>query len=64
MLYLFESITIPEYIRGVNHKNWKAFDRKLWQRNYWEHIIPDEKSHQTISKTTLTIILQNGIAIL
>ncbi len=23
---------------------------KLWQRNYWEHIIRDEKSYQTISE--------------
>jgi REP element-mobilizing transposase RayT len=49
MVGAFESITTVEYIRGVKNKNWKPFDGKLWQRNYWEHIICNEKSYQTIS---------------
>jgi REP element-mobilizing transposase RayT len=49
MVGAFESITTVEYIRGVKNKNWKTFDGKLWQRNYWEHIICNEKSYQTIS---------------
>ena len=32
-------MTTNEYIRGVKTENWKRFDKKLWQRNYWEHII-------------------------
>ena len=28
---------------------WTPFNGKLWQRNYWEHIIRNEKSYQTIS---------------
>ena len=46
----FQSITTVEYIRGVKNNNWKPFDRKLWQRNYWEHIIRSEKSYNTISE--------------
>ncbi len=45
----FKSITTNEYIRGVKTKQWKRFDGKLWQRNYWEHIIRNEKSYHTIS---------------
>jgi putative transposase len=45
----FQSITTVEYIRGVKTKEWPAFDRKLFQRNYWEHIIRDEKSYHFIS---------------
>ncbi|MDR6195380.1 transposase [Siphonobacter sp. SORGH_AS_0500] len=30
-------------------KNWRSFNGKLWQRNYWEHIIRNEQSYQTIS---------------
>ncbi len=45
----FKSITTNEYIRGVKTKNWKRFDGKLWQRNYWEHIIRNEKSYYNIS---------------
>jgi len=39
----FESITIHEYILGVRNMGWPRFNKKLWQRNYWEHIIRDEK---------------------
>ncbi len=46
----FESITTVEYIRGVKNNNWQTFDKKLWQRNYWEHIIRDERSYLNISE--------------
>ena len=46
----FESITTVKYINGVKTKNWKRFDGKLWQRNYWEHIIRNEKSYNRITK--------------
>jgi REP element-mobilizing transposase RayT len=39
----WKSIITDEYIDGVHQSNWQPFDRKLWQRNYWEHIIRDEK---------------------
>ena len=45
----FKSITTVEYIRGVKTKKWQQFDGKLWQRNYWEHIIRNEKSHNTLT---------------
>jgi len=35
----FKSITTHEYIQGVNCLGWPAFDKRLWQRNYYEHII-------------------------
>jgi putative transposase len=46
----FKTMTTNEYIRGVKNNNWQPFNGKLWQRNYWEHIIRNEKSYQTISK--------------
>jgi putative transposase len=38
----FKSITTCEYIDGVKRSGWPSFPGKLWQRNYWEHIIRDE----------------------
>jgi putative transposase len=38
----WKSIVTDEYIDGVRQLNWQPFDRKLWQRNYWEHIVRDE----------------------
>ena len=46
----FQSIVTVEYIRGVKKYNWQQFDGKLFQRNYWEHIIRNEKSFLTISE--------------
>ena len=46
----FETMTTNEYIRGVKNYGWKRFNRKLWQRNYYEHIIRNEKSYHTISE--------------
>jgi REP element-mobilizing transposase RayT len=46
----YKSITTNQYIWGVKNKNWKRFDKKLWQRNYWEHIIQNERSYQNISR--------------
>lgn len=46
----FKTMTTNEYIRNVKSNNWQRFDGKLWQRNYWEHIIRNEKSYHTISE--------------
>ena len=46
----FKTMTTNEYIRGVKQFNWPRFNKKLWQRNYYEHIIRDEKSYLHISE--------------
>jgi putative transposase len=46
----FKTMTTNEYIRGVKNLGWIRFDGKLWQRNYWEHIIRDEYSYQNITE--------------
>jgi len=38
----FKSITTREYINGVNQHGWTRFPGKLWQRNYYEHIIRND----------------------
>ena len=48
VLQWFKTMTTNEYIRGVKTLGWQRFNRKLWQRNYWEHIIRDETSHRNI----------------
>lgn len=50
MVGAFQSIVTVEYIRGVKKMGWQPFNGKLWQRNYWEHIIRNEQSYQTISE--------------
>ena len=55
MVDWFKTMTTNEYIRGVKNQGWKRFDGKLWQRNYWEHIIRDDGSYSRIA----AYILQN-----
>jgi REP element-mobilizing transposase RayT len=31
------------FVEGVKSKRWPAFDRRVWQRNYYEHVIRDER---------------------
>lgn len=45
----FKTMTTNEYIRGVKTLDWPRFNGKLWQRNYYEHIIRNETSYLTIS---------------
>ena len=45
----FKSISTNEYIKGVYEYDWIGFDKRLWQKNYYEHIIRSEKSYLYIS---------------
>jgi putative transposase len=50
MIGAFKSITTVEYIRGIKTHHWQSFDDKLWQRNYWEHVIRNEQSLNDIAQ--------------
>ncbi len=40
----FKSITTVAYARGVRRSWWPPFAGRLWQRNYYEHIVRDDES--------------------
>jgi REP element-mobilizing transposase RayT len=44
----FKSIATDEYIRGVRERGWQPFHKKLWQRNYYDHIIRSEEDMNKI----------------
>lgn len=44
----FKTMTTNEYIRGVKQHGWSPFPGKLWQRNYYEHIVRNDKELQRI----------------
>ena len=46
-------MTTVEYVRGVRARGWIPFRGRLWQRNYYEHIVRDEKSLGTIERYIL-----------
>ncbi|QIV95760.1 REP element-mobilizing transposase RayT [Allofrancisella inopinata] len=44
----FKTMTTNAYINGVKTKNWQSFNKRLWQRNYYEHIIRNEEVYLKI----------------
>jgi putative transposase len=53
----FKTMTTNAYIKGVKERGWKVFNKKLWQRNYYEQIIRDARAFQNISN----YIIENPI---
>lgn len=49
MLDAFKSITTVNYINGVKTKEWEPFNKRIWQRNYFEHIIRNAQAYLNIS---------------
>ena len=45
---VFKSITTHQYAIAVRDRHWLPFDKRLWQRNYYEHIIRDRDALQNI----------------
>ncbi|HEV7473385.1 MAG TPA: transposase [Pyrinomonadaceae bacterium] len=37
-----KTMTTNNYIRGVRQNGWQPFSKKLWQRDYFDHIIRNE----------------------
>ncbi len=50
----FKTMTTNEYIRNVKTKNWPPFNKRLWQRNYYEHVIRNELSYNEIINYIIT----------
>ena len=40
----FKTMTTNAYIRGVKQHGWLSFPGRLWQRNYYEHVIRSERA--------------------
>ena len=46
----FKTMTTNEYIRGVKSQKFPPFNKRIWQRNYHEHIIRNEQSFLEIQE--------------
>lgn len=44
VVHRIKTMTTKRYADHVKHSGWPAFPGRLWQRNYYEHIIRDEAS--------------------
>lgn len=49
MVGAFKSLSTHEYIKNIKQNNWLPLPGKLWQRNYYEHIIRNEEAYLKIA---------------
>jgi len=47
---VFKSLTTNAYIKMVKQNILPPFDKHIWQRNYWEHIIRNENEYDRITQ--------------
>lgn len=50
MMQAFKSKTTVEYIRLVKAGKARPFDKKVWQRSYYDHVIRNERDYQEVWK--------------
>ncbi len=50
MMDWFKTMTTNAYIRGVKTENWPRFEKRVWQKRYWDHIIRNENDYIRISE--------------
>jgi len=48
VMHRYKTLTTKRYIDGVREAQWPPFRRRLWQRDYYEHIIRDASALQRI----------------
>ena len=49
MMDWFKTMTTNAYIRGVKSNNWARFEKRVWQKRYWDHIIRNENDYNRIA---------------
>ena len=46
----FKTLTTKIYVDNIKQNDWPRFDKRLWQRNYFERIIRNEKEYLKIKE--------------
>ncbi|MBI4527383.1 MAG: transposase [Deltaproteobacteria bacterium] len=50
VMHRFKTITTKQYAEGVKRSGWPVFRDRLWQRNYYEHVVRNEESLNRIRR--------------
>ena len=53
VVHRFKTLTTKRYADGVKESGWTPFPGRVWQRNYYEHIIRNEDSLNRIRQYIL-----------
>ena len=54
IVHRFKTLTTKRYVDGVKQFDWSRFESRLWQRNYFEHVIRNEESFIVFANTFST----------
>ncbi|MDD3554241.1 MAG: transposase [Deltaproteobacteria bacterium] len=58
VVHRFKTMTTKRYANGVKQSGWSPFAGRLWQRNYYEHIIRDGQDLDSIREYIVNNPLQ------
>lgn len=50
VIQMFKRYSTIKYIENIKKNNWSRFIGKVWHRNYYEHIIRNDKDYERIAK--------------
>mgnify|MGYP000107575884 CR=1 FL=1 len=53
VVHRFKTMTTKRYVDGIRQLGWEPFRGRLWQRNYYEHIIRNEEFLNSIREYIL-----------
>jgi putative transposase len=53
IVHRFKTLSTKRYVDGVKRSGWTRFAGRLWQRNYFEHVIREEESLNRIRQYIL-----------
>jgi putative transposase len=62
----YKSLTTRKYIQGVRESGWMPFEKRLWERNYFERVLRDDLELETrrryILENPTRAALKKGLA--
>jgi len=58
IIQAFKSITTTEYIKGVKLLGWPTFSKKIWQRDYYERVIRNDRELDEIREYIINNVLK------
>jgi len=50
VVHRYKTLTTKRYADGVKNNGWQPFNGRLWQRNYYEHIIRNDDEYNRIAE--------------
>ena len=50
IVHRYKTMTTKRYADGLKNNGWRSFPGRLWQRNYYEHIIRNDGEYCRVAE--------------